>query len=634
MCGVVGIVDRRGLGAEPLGRHLEAMREALAHRGPDDAGDWVDAESGAALGFRRLAIIDLSPAGHQPMVSADGRFVIVYNGEIYNYRELKAELTQAGHRFQGGSDTEVLLAAIGQWGPKAALQRTVGMFAIALWDREFRTLTLARDRLGEKPLHYAELDNLFLFGSELKALRAHPDCPAAIDAEALSHFFRRAYVPAPWTIHAGIRKLPPGHLLTLAPGAAAVVEPYWSLAEIAARPRLSVTEAEAIDRLDALLRDAVSRSTISDRPLGVLLSGGIDSSSVAALTQATASAPVKSFTIGFGEATHDESAHAAAVAAHLGTDHTTLTASAGDALALAPVMADIYDEPFADSSQIPTYMVSRLARDHVVVVLSGDGGDEVFAGYNRHVLISSLAPVLALPAPLRAMPAALARLVPPGLWDAAAQLAPDSLRPREFGDKMQKLAGVLGAADAAEVHERLLTHWERPPVAAPHPPPRPAAALGDVAIDDALAAMQLRDSLDYLPDDILAKVDRASMAVGLEARAPLLDHRVVELAWSLPDDMRVRAGVGKRALRKVLDRYVPRRLVERPKTGFALPLADWLLGPLRDWAESLLDPKALHPALAPAPIRAAWADHLAGRINHQHRLWCVLMFQAWAKRWG
>ncbi|MBM3547144.1 MAG: asparagine synthase (glutamine-hydrolyzing) [Alphaproteobacteria bacterium] len=630
MCGIVGLLDRRGAPSEALTARVRAMMDAIRHRGPDDDGDWVDGETGVALGFRRLAIIDLSPGGHQPMVSADGRFVVVYNGEIYNYRELKDELSQLGHRFQSTSDTEVMLAAIGQWGPKAALQRLTGMFAIALWDRETRTLTLARDRMGEKPLYYAWANGLLLFGSELKGLRAHPDCPRDLDFAALSHFFRRAYVPAPHTIYAGVRKLPPGHLLTLAPDAEPAIEPYWSLAEIAARPRASFSEDEFVERLDTLLRDAVRRTTISDRPFGVLLSGGIDSSSVAALMQATSTAKVKSFTIGFGEASHDESAHAEAVARHLGTDHLTLRATPEEALALVPDMASIYDEPFADSSQIPTYMVSRLAREHVVVVLSGDGGDEVFAGYNRHVAMAQLAPMLELPRSVRGFAASLTGAVPRAFWDNAASFLPESVRPREMADKMQKLTQALAAEDANEVHERLLTQWQVPPVASPLPPPAaPGAALADP-----LERMQLRDSLDYLPDDILAKVDRASMAVALEARAPLLDHRVVELAWSLPRAMRVRGGQGKWALRRVLERYVPRTLTERPKTGFALPLAEWLRGPLRDWAESLLARETLHPALDPDPIRAAWEDHLSGNQNHQHRLWCVLMFQAWAKRWG
>ena len=630
MCGIVGIVDRRGASGEALTRRVRAMMDAIRHRGPDDDGEWVDGETGVALGFRRLAIIDLSPGGHQPMVSADGRFVVVYNGEIYNYRELKDELSDLGHRFQSQSDTEVMLAAIGQWGAKAALQRLTGMFAIALWDRQTRTLTLARDRLGEKPVHYTHTGGLFLFGSELKGLRAHPDCPRAIDAEALSHVFRRAYVPAPLTIYAGVKKLPPGHMLTLAPGRDAVVEPYWSLAEIAARPRSTLSEDELIERLDALLRDAVARTTIADRPLGVLLSGGVDSSAVAALMQATSTARIKSFTIGFGEASHDESAAAEAVARHLGTEHVTLRATAEDALALIPSMAEIYDEPFADSSQVPTHMVSRLAREHVVVVLSGDGGDEVFAGYNRHVAMAQLGSLLDLPRSVRGFAASLAGAVPPSVWEAGASVLPASVRPREMADKMQKLAGFLEAENADAVHERLLTHWDEPPVVSPKPPPLPPGA----PLADALERMQLRDALDYLPDDILAKVDRASMAVGLEARAPLLDHRVVEFAWSLPKTMRVRGGTGKWALRRVLDRYVPRALIDRPKTGFALPLAEWLRGPLRDWAESLLAPSALHPALAAAPIRAAWAEHLAGTRNHQHRLWCVLMVQAWAKRWG
>ncbi len=630
MCGIVGIVDRRGASSEALTARVRAMMEAIRHRGPDDDGDWVDSEAGAALGFRRLAIIDLSPGGHQPMVSADGRFVVVYNGEIYNYRELKDELSGLGHRFQSRSDTEVMLAAVGQWGVKAALRRLTGMFAIALWDRETRTLTLARDRMGEKPVHYVHSGGLFLFGSELKGLRAHPDCPRDIDGQALSHYFRRAYVPAPLTIYAGVRKLPPGHMLTLAPGRDAVVEPYWSLAEIAARPRSTSSEEELVERLDALLRDAVARTTIADRPLGVLLSGGVDSSAVAALMQATSTAKIRSFTIGLGEASHDESAAAEAVARHLGTDHLTLRATPEDARTLIPSMAEIYDEPFADSSQVPTYMVSRLAREHVVVVLSGDGGDEVFAGYNRHVAMARLGSLLDLPRSVRGFAASLAGAVPPSVWEAGTSVLPASVRPREMADKMQKLSSFLDAENADAVHERLLTHWQEPPVVTPYPPPAPPGA----ALADALERMQLRDGIDYLPDDILTKVDRASMAVGLEARAPLLDHRVVELVWSLPKAMRVRGGTGKWALRRVLDRYVPRSLIDRPKTGFALPLAEWLRGPLRDWAESLLAASALHPALKAEPIRAAWAEHLAGTRNHQHRLWCVLMVQAWAKRWG
>jgi len=651
MCGIAGFLEAPARsGADTLRDRIGAMTDAMHLRGPDDRGIWADAASGIAFGHRRLSIIDLSPNGRQPMQSANGRFVLTYNGEVFNYPELRDELAAAGCRFRGTSDTEVILEGVTVWGLERTVERLIGMFAIALWDRETRTLHLIRDRLGIKPLYWGlPGGGLLLFGSELKALRAHRGWTPEIDRDALDAFLRFGYVPAPRSIYRGIAKLEPGTILTvqadaLARGAPPTIRRFWDLRAVAARglsDRLAPDDAAAADALDSLLRDAVRRRMIADVPLGAFLSGGIDSSTVVALMQAQSSRPVRTFSIGFREAGYDEAPAARAVARHLGTDHEELYVGPAEALATIPHLPLWFDEPFADSSQIPTHLVSAMARRHVTVALSGDGGDELFAGYNRHLAAYRLARAAAVPAPLRRAAAGLLAAVPPARWDRAAALLPSGVRPPQLGDKLHKLAALLAAPeDAGRAYRRLVTLWtgedlvpgagREPAVTALDDPALTAAA----AAGDPVERFQLFDMATYLPDDILTKVDRASMAVALEARVPLLDHRVVEFAWRLPPSMRIRDGRSKWLLRQVLARYVPPSLTDRPKSGFALPIDGWLRGPLRGWAEDLLDPARLRREgyIAAEPVRAAWTAHLSGRANHQHRLWAVLMFQAWLER--
>jgi asparagine synthase (glutamine-hydrolysing) len=637
MCGIAGLLDRRRrLSPDALTRTVRAMTDAIAHRGPDGDGIWTDAEAGIAFGHRRLAIIDLSPLGAQPMESADGRFVITYNGEIYNFAELRADLVASGVRFRGGSDTEVVLEGFVRWGIEATIARCVGMFAVALWDRRTRTLRLIRDRLGVKPLYFAHYDTRLLFGSELKALRAVDEWQPTLDRDALSGYARHGYVGAPHTIYKQAKKLPPGHILEWAEGAEPSIVPYWSARDEARRGRAQwgkpLDETATLDRLEALLKDAVAKRMVSDVPLGAFLSGGIDSSLVVALMQAQSARPVKTFTIGFGEAGYDEAAHAKAVAAHLGTEHTELYVEPRHALEIVPKLADMYDEPFADSSQIPTFLVSEMTRAHVTVALSGDGGDELFAGYNRYVWAETLwSWISRVPGPLRHAAAAAAECVPGGL----ARLLP-VVRPRE---KLAKLAEILRLDGIDAVYRRLVSQWPDPAALVrggrePHGPLFDAGLARD--FPEPVARMQLIDTLTYLPDDILAKVDRATMAVGLEGREPLLDHRLLEFAWTLPPSVKLRDGEGKWPLRRVLERYVPSALFERPKMGFGVPIDSWLRGPLRDWAEDLLDEKSLAAdgLFDPAPVRAAWAAHMSGAREMHYPLWTILMFQAWKRRWA
>jgi asparagine synthase (glutamine-hydrolysing) len=644
MCGLAGFLDPSGKagGTDAMREAAARMAAALRHRGPDDAGAWADADAGIALGHQRLSILDLSAAGHQPMTSGCGRYVIAYNGEVYNFAELRSEIEAGGHRFRGRSDTEVLVEAIAQWGVEAALKRAIGMFAFALWDREERTLTLARDRLGIKPLYWGRFGDLFLFGSELKALRAHPRFVPEVDRNALAAYLRFNYVPAPHSIYRNVCKLEPGRLLRLRPGEEPRIETWWDLFALARKAqgeRIETNEGAATERLEALLRDAVKRRLVADVPLGCLLSGGVDSSAIAALMQAESTSAVKTFSIGFREKAYDEAAHARAVAGHLGTDHTELVAESRHALELVPRLPDLYDEPFADSSQIPTFLVSELTRKHVTVALSGDGGDELFAGYTRYAWARNLRRLGAAPNALRSGLAGGIRALSPAVWDRLAHAIPARVRPRLFGDRLYKLADVIAFADEDRLYRRLITHWDDPEAIVPGAL-EPRGAVWDSALTrdfpDFGERMQLLDTATYLPDDILAKVDRASMAVGLEARVPLLDHRVVELALRLPPGFRMRGGESKLLLRRVLYRHVPKELIERPKMGFAVPLAEWLRGPLRDWAEALLDAGRLNEGgfFRPAPIREKWTEHLSGHRNHQYLLWSVLMFEAWRERWG
>jgi len=614
------------------------MSEALAHRGPDADGIWLDPQVGIALGHRRLSIIDLSPTGAQPMRSASGRYVISYNGEVYNHRALGKELQQTGSSFQGTSDTEVILAAIETWGLEAALARFIGMFAFALWDTAEQELNLVRDRLGIKPLYWAQEGSLFLFGSELKALTACEAWSPEIDRDALAAYARWNYVPSPHCIYRGAAKLAPGTWLRVRAGEKPRIQPFWdfrAVANDAMNTPFEGSESDAEAELERLLKDAVRQRLMSDVPLGAFLSGGTDSSLVVALMQSESSSKARSFSIGFHEAEYNEAGHAKMVADHLGTDHTELFVGSEEALAVIPNLPTYYDEPFADSSQVPTYLVSHMTRKHVTVALSGDGGDELFAGYTRYHWAEMVRRrFLGLPGGVRHGLAAAIDLPPRKFWELAARILPQDRRPQRVGERASKLAGFLREPDADAIYRRQHTHWEDPEravIGGTEPKGVPFDASLAASIPDFVQRMQFLDTVTYLPDDILTKVDRASMAVGLEARVPLLDHRVVEFVWRLPQSMKVRNGTDKWLLRKILDRYVPREMMDRPKMGFGAPVGKWLRGPLRNWAETLLSRKRLTEAgyFEPNIVRAAWKGMLSGRNTAQEPLWGVLMFEAW-----
>lgn len=614
------------------------MSGALSHRGPDDSGVFYESGAGAGLAFRRLAIIDLSAEGHQPMTSSSGRYVMVFNGEVYNFEELRAELGILPWR--GHSDTEVMLEAIERWGLEAAVKRFVGMFAIALWDRAESKLRLVRDRIGIKPLYYGYVDGSFVFGSELKAIRAFPGFQGRVDRDSLAAYMRCAYVPAPYSIYEGISQLTPGVLLTLDSAAGPpVLTAFWSALEVAQeglKSPVQGSDEEIIEQLHQKLSDAVRLRMIADVPLGAFLSGGIDSSLVVALMQAQSARPVKTFTIGFHEGAYNEAAHAAKVAGRLGTDHSELFVTPQDALDVVPLLPSMYDEPFADSSQIPTYLVSKFARRKVTVALSGDGGDELFCGYPRFTFVDTLWKILKkIPAPAAKGMAKLAHSFSPAAINRALGWLPlpEKLR-NSPGHKLHRLADHLVDRDRAEIYLRAISMWPDPSSVVPgsreHDVVR--SAIGKFSVMPASPEMaMLTDLTNYLPDDILAKVDRASMAVSLEARVPLLDHRIVEFAWRLPLKYKLRRGKTKWALRQVLYRYVPAELVERPKMGFSMPVDLWLRGPLRGWAEDLLSAESLgrHGFFAVQQVREKWEEHVSGSRNWQHLLWPVLMFQAW-----
>jgi asparagine synthase (glutamine-hydrolysing) len=621
------------------------MSEAVQHRGPDHDSAWCDPAVAVALAHRRLSILDLSPAGHQPMESADGRFVIVYNGEIYNHLDIREQLGQSGKApaWRGHSDTETMLAAFCAWGVEDSLRRFVGMFAIALWDRQQRSLHLVRDRIGEKPLYYGWLQDTLVFGSELKALREHPQWTGEVDRGALALLMRHNYVPAPYSIYRGIQKLLPGCLLTLKfERHEPEVTPYWSAREVieqgGARP-FTGSPSAAVDRLEEILCQAVAGQMIADVPLGAFLSGGIDSSTVVALMQKQSTLPVRTFSIGFHEAEYNEADHAKAVARHLGTDHTELYVTPREALDVIPLLPSLYDEPFSDSSQIPTYLVAKLARQKVTVALSGDGGDELFGGYDRYHLGERIwRKWRRMPAPVRRAAASGIRALSPVNWTAALRipltLMPPRLRFRHPGDKLHRLASILSVNDPTHMYLKLVSHWESPETLVKDGF-EPLTAITDPArschVDDFVDRMMAIDLLSYLPDDILVKVDRAAMGLSLETRIPFLDHRVVEFAWTLPQRLKIRDRRGKWILRQILNKYVPSKLVERPKMGFGIPIDHWLRGPLRDWAEALLDEGRLHREgfFDAAAVRLKWREHLAGAHNWQYLLWDVLMFQAW-----
>lgn len=644
MCGLTGFWSNRMWMLADMHAQLAHMTDTIVHRGPDDSGVWANPQEGIGFGFRRLSIIDLSPAGHQPMHSADNRYVIVFNGEIYNYRQLRGELEQKGHSFRGGSDTEVILAAVAAWGWERTVSVLIGMFAIVLYDSHNRQLFLARDRVGEKPLYYGWQGESFLFGSELKSMRSHQDWQGAVDRNVLSLYLRYNYVPGPHSIYAGIYKLPPGTYARLTwaqiqAHAAPDLVTYWSAAEVASQgltTPFAGSEQEALDELDRLLRKSVRQQMVADVPLGAFLSGGIDSSTIVALMQAQSERPIKTFTIGFEVAEYDEARHARAVAEYLGTDHTELYVTPSKAIDVIPQLPALYDEPFADSSQIPTYLVSALARKHVTVSLSGDGGDELFGGYNRYLIGQTLWQQLQqVPQPVRAFIARQLTAVSPQAWTHWTRLAARFLPLlNNAGDKIHKIADILTVDTSTQLYLRLISHWQHPEqlvVGSQEVSSTLPASLPELKTANFVQHMMYCDLITYLPDDILVKVDRAAMGVSLESRVPMLDPSVVAFAWSLPMSVKLRNGKGKWILRNLLYRYVPANLVERPKMGFGVPLDRWLRGPLHDWASDLLNVNKLQQQgfLQSEPIQAKWQEHLAGTRNWSYLLWDVLMFQAW-----
>jgi len=647
MCGLTGFHTPTASGSlHSTARH---MADALTHRGPDDAGVWADESCGLALAHRRLSVLELSSAGHQPMLSSEQRHVIAFNGEIYNHLNLRRQLDAEGRapHWRGHSDTETLLACISAWGVQRTLTSTTGMFALAVWDRQTRRLFLARDRLGEKPLYWGWQNGVLLFGSELKALRRHPAFQADVDRRALASFMRHGYICAPHSIYQGMHKLPAGHWLALDlanPDKARAAQPipYWTIAETVAsglRRPFEGTPDEAVDALERQLSLSVRSQMLSDVPLGAFLSGGIDSSAIVALMQAQSTTPVRTFTIGFDDECYNEAPHAAAIARHLGTEHTDVVLRPNDALALIPALPHIYDEPFADSSQIPTLLVSQLTRKHVTVALSGDGGDELFGGYNTFRFAPTLwRRIQGVPKPLRRLAASLLNGVAPAHWDSVL----NGLRRASSGrlargmsaDKLHKLSTLLSSPDQGDFFRQLSSHWSDPGalVRDASEAPTPLTAPGALPRTDSFEHdMMAANAAMYMPDDILVKVDRAAMAYSLEVRVPMLDHHVVELAWRMPLEWKIRAGEGKWPLRQLLYRHVPQALMERPKKGFSVPLADWLRGPLRDWAQALLDPARLarEGYLNAEPVQRAWRQHQAGHQDHSQRLWCILAFQSW-----
>ena len=645
MCGFGGfLVQSNQYSTKELKNRIQHMLDKLEHRGPNDSGSWQDVDAGVAFGHRRLSIVDLSSAGHQPMFSESGRYVIVYNGEIYNFRALQMELEQAGIApiWKGHSDTEVILAAIEAWGLEQAVSCFIGMFAFALWDRQKRMLHLVRDRLGIKPLYYGRSNGTFLFGSELKALKANPDFKAEIDRDALALFFRYNCIPAPYTIYKGFQKLEPGTILTLQNTDQEVqISQYWDAWEVAEQGNRNSFQGsydEAAEELDRLLRNAVNLRMSADVPLGAFLSGGIDSSTVVALMQEQSSRPVNTFSIGFHEKGYNEAPYAKAIASHLGTNHNELYVTSKQALGVVPKLPQFYDEPFSDSSQIPTLLVSELTRKYVTVSLSGDGGDEIFSGYNRYLWsdriwkIMKRFPNFALQLGAKGL-RILSEKQWNGLYGMVNPFVPKRYLMQTPGRNAHHLAEMLGMQSSHELYTSHVSHWHCPEklVFGAKEPLNRLTQLKQPNVSSFTEWMMAQDIVTYLPDDILTKLDRASMSVSLEARVPLLDHRVVEFAWRLPLDWKSKDGIGKRILRKVLYRYVPKNLIERPKMGFGVPIDSWLRGPLLDWAEALLDGNRIEQEgyLNSGPIRKKWREHLSGRTNWQNLLWDVLMFQAW-----
>lgn len=644
MCGIIGFFNPTGLSSDSSAALIQAMSDRLAHRGPDDAGVWVDESAGIAFGHRRLSILDLSPAGHQPMVSAGGRYIIIFNGEIYNHKELRTELAKEHFTWRGHSDTETLLAGFESWGIEASLKKTVGMFAFALWDRRDRVLFLARDRMGEKPMYYGWQGDTFLFGSELKALRVHPAFLGDIDRNALTLYLRHGYIPTPYSIYDDIFKLPPGTYLQLSALQGHGCQPppiqYWSLRQVVEASQADPfcgSEEEAIGELQTRLAEAVSLQRVADVPLGAFLSGGIDSSTVVAMMQGQSTRPVRTFTIGFHEGGYNEAEHAKAVAQHLGTDHTELYVTSRDAMDVIPRLPTLFDEPFGDSSAIPTYLVSELAKQYVTVSLSGDGGDELFGGYGRyHRTQRHWSAVQRIPSSMRRMLAGAIGMLPAnGNSKLSALVLPGSNR-QPSGEKAKLLSMLLTAKAMETFYQAEVSQWKNPVetviggAEVPTVMNDPSRHLKDGRLYD---RMMYTDLVSYLPDDILVKVDRAAMGVSLETRVPMLDHRVIELSWRFPPQLKIRNGQAKWLLRQVLLKYVPESLIDRPKMGFGVPVDQWIRGPLRDWAEDLLSEQRLEAEgfFRPKAIREKWQEHITGRYNWRDSLWIALSFQSWLR---
>jgi asparagine synthase (glutamine-hydrolysing) len=640
MCGFSGFLSRVNY-SDSSAKLLYAMCDAMKHRGPDDRGIWYDVEAGIALAHTRLAVVDLSPAAHQPMVFATGRYVIAFNGEIYNHLKLRKQLKIAS--WHSHSDTETLLAGFEAWGVEETIARTIGMFAFALWDKQTHILTLGRDRVGEKPLYYGWHDHVFFFGSELKALKIHPHFKKELDYGALTLFLRHNYIPAPHSIYKNINKLLPGTFLHLSlKNPQPVIKNYWSamaLAKAGTVTSFKGDELDAVNELERLAKDAVAQQMVADVPLGAFLSGGVDSSTVVALMQAQSSLPVRTFSIGFYEAQYNEAKYAKAVAEYLGTQHTELYITTDEALAVIPKLAHLYDEPFADSSQIPTFLVSELAKQQVTVALTGDAGDELFCGYNRYTVVAEYWEKMnKIPLTLRKATAKLVRRVAPQTWDRLALAFPFMNRYPQMGLKMHKGASLIASSTINEAYRRLISHHDIPSsllITKETEPPTfmeyHATALADMG---GISQMMAMDLLSYLPDDILVKVDRAAMGVSLETRVPFLDHRLIEFAWTIPLSMKIKNGQSKWLLRQVLNRYVPSHLIQRPKMGFGIPLSEWLCGPLQKWVDDLLDEQRLQQEgiFNPQPIRLMWQQHRNGKGNFAYLLWNILMFQTWLEQ--
>lgn len=637
MCGITGFWDfkkqHKAKDMEALGHK---MGLAIESRGPDSSGVWSDEEMGLLFSHRRLAIQDLSPHGHQPMDSPSKRFKVIYNGEIYNAPDIQKDLIGRGYKFRGHSDTEVMLAAFEEWGLEKSLEKFVGMFAIALWDQKVKKLFLIRDRLGIKPLYWGWQKGVLFFGSQMKSFYPHPSWEGAISKESLVSFFRFSYVPVPMSIYEGIEKLEPGMIVAIDQARNIEKFPYWSMENVYRTGQGNLhkgTLKEAQSELETLLKDAIQKRMLSDVPVGAFLSGGVDSSAVVALMQSQSKRPVKTFSIGFNEAQYNEAQHAKCVAEHLGTDHHELYVTPKEAQDVIPHLPDWYDEPFADASQIPTYLVSKLAREKVTVSLSGDGGDELFAGYTRYFVGDKLWS-LARPIPgfLKSMLSGGLQITPPGLWHGLEKMGGGKL-PSHLADKALKVSDLLRQGSLRDYYKTLVSQWHDPESLVVGGIEKSYAAWNHLNVEgnNNIPTMQFLDSITYLPDDILAKVDRASMAVSLEARVPLLDHRVVEFAWRLPMEMKVHQGQGKHILREILYQYVPKKLIERPKMGFGVPVGEWIRGDLRDWAESLLSENSLDASglLEKGLITQHWKEHLSKQKDWQYRLWPILMFQAW-----